>query len=103
MKPSKDIPRPDAAAVIDALELVRAALCSGQHSKTKTMAREAFPILERALAPQPAFRTKLLELDASNEDGLLRLAVEDPGFNFGRSVAPFLFEDVEITIRKVTP
>ena len=47
------------------------------------------------------FRTKLLELDASHEDKLLRIAIDDDGFAIGRQIAPLLFEEVEITIRRM--
>lgn len=46
------------------------------------------------------FRTKVLELDASHEDKLLRIMLDGDAGNIGRQIAPLLFEEVEITIRK---
>lgn len=47
------------------------------------------------------FLTKLLELDGSHEDKLLRITLDGDCGAIGRSIAAFLYEDVEITIRKV--
>ena len=43
-------------------------------------------------------QTKILELDASHEDMLLRVALEAPGYEIGRQLAPFLFEEVVLTV-----
>jgi len=55
---------------------------------------------KRGKFPMPVtIEAKLLELDASSEDGLLRLALEalDIGA-IGRLLAPFLYRNVKITI-----
>jgi hypothetical protein len=55
---------------------------------------------KRGEFPNPVTLTvKLLELDASNEDGLLRLAFESPDIGVeGRKAAPFLYRNVKVTI-----
>ena|GEM_PF-5614272 len=50
--------------------------------------------------PEPVtIRAKLLELDASNADGLVRLAFDMPMAE-ARRLAPFLFEDAAVTFGK---
>ncbi len=55
-----------------------------------------------ATEPAPVtFRAKVLELDGSHEDKLLRVAFDGKVMAIAGGFAPFLFEEVEITIRKV--
>jgi hypothetical protein len=46
-------------------------------------------------------RTKLIELDASHDDALLRIALDGDCHAIGRAVAPFMYDDVELTITRL--